>query len=76
MLVAGRDDDAATRALNAAFAAVPRGASVTVDFLTAGQDWAVRASLDAGLALSPEGPFFTGGDLGPMRPYIPSGAYL
>jgi GNAT superfamily N-acetyltransferase len=76
MLVAGRDDDAATRALNAAFAAVPRGASVTVDFLTAGQDWAVRASLDAGLALSPEGPFFTGGDAGPLRPYIPSGAYL
>jgi hypothetical protein len=49
---------------------------VTVDFLTAGQDWAVRACLDAGLALSPDGPFFTGGDLGPLRPYVPSGAYL
>jgi predicted N-acetyltransferase YhbS len=75
-LVAGLDDPAATRALNAALAATPPGASVSVDFLTAGQDWAVRACLDAGLALSPEGPFFTGGDLGPMRPYIPSGAYL
>jgi GNAT superfamily N-acetyltransferase len=75
-LVAGLDDPAATRALNAALAATPPGASVTVDFLTAGQDWAVRACLDAGLALSPDGPFFTGGDLGPMRPYIPSGAYL
>jgi GNAT superfamily N-acetyltransferase len=76
ILVAGRDDPAATRALNAALAATPPGASVSVDFLTAGQDWAVRACLDAGLALSPDGPFFTGGDLGPMRPYIPSGAYL
>jgi GNAT superfamily N-acetyltransferase len=75
-LVAGLDDPAATRALNAALAATPPGASVSVDFLTAGQDWAVRACLDAGLALSPDGPFFTGGDLGPMRPYIPSGAYL
>jgi hypothetical protein len=75
-LVAGLDDPAATRALNAALAALPPGASASVDFLTSGQDWAVRACLDAGLALSPDGPFFTGGDLGPMRPYIPSGAYL
>ena len=70
------DDAAATRVLNAALAATPPGATVSVDFLTAGQDWAVRACLDAGLALSPDGPFFTGGDLGPMRPYVPSGAYL
>jgi predicted N-acetyltransferase YhbS len=76
MLLAGLDEPAATRALHAAFAATPPGASIAVDFLTAGQDWAVRACLDAGLALSPDGPFFTGGDLGPLRPYIPSGAYL
>jgi GNAT superfamily N-acetyltransferase len=76
MLLAGLDEPAATRALNAAFAATPPGATVTVDFLTAGQDWAVRACLDAGLTLSPDGPFFTGGELGPLRPYVPSGAYL
>jgi GNAT superfamily N-acetyltransferase len=76
MLVAGLDDASATRALNAALAAMPPGATASLDFLTAGQDWAVRACLDAGLALSPDGPFFTGGDLGPMRPYVPSGAYL
>ncbi|MEA2384452.1 MAG: hypothetical protein QOH72_4423 [Solirubrobacteraceae bacterium] len=76
MLVAGLDEPAATRVLNGAFAATPPGATVSVDFLTAGQDWAVRACLDAGLVLSPDGPFFTGGELGPMRPYIPSGAYL
>jgi GNAT superfamily N-acetyltransferase len=75
-LVAGLDDAAATRALNAALAATPPGATASVDFLTAGQDWAVRTCLDAGLALSPDGPFFTGGDLGPLAPYVPSGAYL
>jgi GNAT superfamily N-acetyltransferase len=75
-LVAGLDDASATRALNAALAAMPPGATASVDFLTAGQDWAIRACLDAGLALSPDGPFFTGGDLGPLRPYVPSGAYL
>jgi GNAT superfamily N-acetyltransferase len=76
VLLAGLDEPAATRALNAAFAAIAPGATTTVDFLTAGQDWAVRACLDAGLALSPDGPMFTGGDLGPLRPYLPSGAYL
>ena len=76
MMVAGRDDDAATRVLTGALAATPPGATVSLDFLTAGRDWAVRACLDAGLALSPDGPLFVGGDLGPMRPYVPSGAYL
>jgi hypothetical protein len=76
MVVAGRDEDAATRVLDAALAAARPGASVEVDFLTAGQDWAVRACLDAGLSLSPDGPMFTGGELGPLRPYLPSGAYL
>jgi len=75
-LLAGLDEPAATRALHGALAAMPPGATAHVDFLTAGQDWAVRACLDAGLALSPDGPFFTGGELGPLRPYIPSGAYL
>ena len=64
------------RGIGRALAAVPPGGTAHVDFLTAGQDWAIRACLDAGLALSPDGPFFTGGELGPLRPYIPSGAYL
>jgi GNAT superfamily N-acetyltransferase len=76
MLIAGRDDEAAARVLRALFAAAGPGATVSVDFLTAGQDWAVRTCLDAGLALSPDGPLFAGGELGPLRPYVPSGAYL
>jgi GNAT superfamily N-acetyltransferase len=75
-LLAARDEEAATRVLWGAFAGMAPGASVNVEFLTAGQDWAVRACLDAGLALSPDGPVFTGGELGPLRPYLPSGAYL
>lgn len=76
MLLAGTDEEAATRVLWALFAAAGAGATVSVGFLTAGQDWAVRACLEAGLALSPDGPVFTAGELGPLRPYIPSGAYL
>jgi hypothetical protein len=49
---------------------------VNVDFLTAGQDWALPVCLDARLSLSPDGPMFAGGALGPLAPYVPSGAYL
>jgi hypothetical protein len=52
------------------------GATVSVDFLTAGQDWALPVCLDARLPLSPDGPMFAGGALGPLSPYVPSGAYL
>jgi GNAT superfamily N-acetyltransferase len=76
MLLAGRDEEAATRVLWAALAATPPGATAEVEFLTAGQDWAIRACLAAGLSLSPGGPVFAGGRLGPLRPYVPSGAYL
>ena len=60
--------------LRRAFAQAPRGATVQVDLITAGQDWAIRTCLHAGLALSPGGAVFTRGDVGPMRPYLPTGA--
>jgi GNAT superfamily N-acetyltransferase len=71
-----RDDEAARHMLWAYFVAAGPGATVNVDFLTAGQDWALPVCLDARLALSPDGPMFAGGALGPLAPYIPSGAYL
>ncbi len=46
------------------------------DFIAAGHDWAVEVCLSAGMALSPGGPIFTRGDVGPMAPYLPSGAWL
>ena len=42
-----------------------------VDFIAGGNDWAVQVALAAGLELSPEGPLFTRGELGPMAPYLP-----
>jgi GNAT superfamily N-acetyltransferase len=75
-LLAARDDEAAQALLWAALGASPPGASVQVDFISAGQDWAVAVALEAGLALSPDGPIFVRGDVGPLRPYLPSGAFL
>jgi GNAT superfamily N-acetyltransferase len=75
-LLGARDEDAARTVLWAALAAAPPGASVSVDFLSADQQWAFGVVLDAGLALSPDGPIFTSGDVGPLTPYLPSGPYL
>jgi GNAT superfamily N-acetyltransferase len=76
VLLGARDEEAAQRILWRAFVAAGPGATVTVDFLTAGQDWALPVCLDARLPLSPDGPMFAGGTLGPLAPYVPSGAYL
>jgi GNAT superfamily N-acetyltransferase len=75
-VLAALDDDTATRLLRACFAQAPRGATVQIDLLTAGQDWAIRPCLESGLALSPGGAVFTRGDVGPMRPYVPTGSWL
>lgn len=75
-LLAAVDEEAATDLLWSCLAAGTPGATVGLDFVTAGQDWAVRAGLDAGLALSPDGPMFTRGALGTLSPYLPSGAWL
>ncbi len=75
-LLAALDDATATDLLWSAFAAAPPGGSVHVDFICGGNDWAVAAGLRARLALSPDGPVFVRGEVGPMAPYMPSGAYL
>jgi GNAT superfamily N-acetyltransferase len=76
VLLAARDEEAAQRVLWALFVAAGPGATVTVDFVTAGQDWALPVCLAAKLPLSPDGPMFARGTTGPLAPYIPSGAYL
>lgn len=75
-LLAATDEEAATDLLWSCFGAAPTGGSVGVDFITAGNDWAIAAGLRARLALSPDGPVCVRGDVGPMAPYLPSGAYL
>ena len=75
-LLAAFDDDAAADLLRAALASVPAGEEFSVDWVTAHQGWAIAPVLDAGLPLRPAGAVFVRGDVGPLRPYIPSGAYL
>jgi hypothetical protein len=75
-VLAARDEAIATDLLWSALATAGPGATVHVDFVSAGHDWAVRACLAARLAISPDGPVFTRGDVGPLSPYLPSGAYL
>jgi GNAT superfamily N-acetyltransferase len=47
-----------------------------VDFIDAGQPWAFDVVLEAGLRLRPGGATCVRGEVGPLRPYLPSGAYL
>jgi hypothetical protein len=75
-LLAATDEQAARALLRAHLAAVA-GSEATVEWLTSSQQWAIRECLDAGLTLdSAGGAVLTGGELGAMVPYLPSGAYL
>jgi GNAT superfamily N-acetyltransferase len=75
-LLAAFDEDAAATLLRACLAAAgPHEASV--EWITSAQNWAVAPCLEAGLQLRTDlGCVFLGGDVGPFRPYLPSGAYL
>jgi len=75
-LLAATSDEAAQDLAWSCLAGAPRGGTVEMESLSAGNDWAVDVGLRAGLSLSPEGPIFVRGELGTMRPFIPSGAYL
>ena len=75
-LLVADSEEVATDLLWSALACTAPGGTVEIDPVTAGQDWAVRAGLDAGLALTPSGPMFTRGDLGPLRPWLASGTLL
>ena len=66
-------EEAAAKLLTAALANASDH-EVTVGWLTARQQWALDVLLDAHLALRPRGSRCLRGELGPMAPYIPSGA--
>jgi len=74
--LAALDEEAASELLRAGLATAPPDGPASMEFVTAGQDWAVAVALEAGLALRPYGPVYTRGELGPLRPYLPSGAFL
>ena len=73
-LVAATDEPVARALLETVLARRCRPPRST--FLDARQDWAIDVVLHAGLRLIPEGAVCVRGDVGPMQPYIPSGAYL
>jgi GNAT superfamily N-acetyltransferase len=75
-LLAATDEEAARDLLRAVLATAPEGESIRVEHVTAPQGWAVDVALDAGLALEVHNALFLRGDVGPFRPYLPSGAYL
>jgi GNAT superfamily N-acetyltransferase len=73
-LLAATDEEAARTLLRAHLAGA---ADATVEWLTSRQQWAIRECLDAGLTLdSAGGAVLSGGELGTLVPYLPSGAYL
>lgn len=75
-LVAAPQERVARELLRAALAEFAGAGDVEVDFLDAGQAWAMEEVLDAGLDLRPAGAIAVRGEVGPLRPYIPSGSYL
>jgi GNAT superfamily N-acetyltransferase len=75
-LLAALDEPAAVDLLRAGLAAAPAGADVSVEWITARQDWAIGPVLDAGLSLVSDGAVFVRGDVGLFQPYLPSGPYL
>jgi GNAT superfamily N-acetyltransferase len=76
VIVAATEEHVARDLLWSCLAAGIPGGPVHLDFISARNDWAVEVALDAGLALSPDGPVFVRGETGPYTPYLPSGAYL
>lgn len=75
VVLAAADDDTARGLLRAALATGDDGTPVHVDWITASQQWAIRACVEAGLELHPEGAVMVRGAPGPMSPYLTSGAF-
>jgi hypothetical protein len=77
-LLAAHDEATARDLLRAALARIARrGETASVQFVTAGQQWAVGVCVEARLELEADcGCVFIRGDVGPFSPYLPSGAYL
>jgi GNAT superfamily N-acetyltransferase len=76
MALAATDDVSATALLWACMGAVAdAGVPISIDHMTAEQQWAIRACYQARLVVAPSGPVFWRGAT-PPRPYLPNGAYL
>jgi len=76
VVLAARTPYGAADLLRAALIAMREDGEIHVNWITAAQQWAISPVLAAGLSLRPEGPICTRGRLGPLTPYLPSGAFL
>jgi GNAT superfamily N-acetyltransferase len=74
-VVAADDVHTATALLVQGLARVPDGREAEVLWLTHEQQWAIQCCEDLGLRLSEGGAVMRRGRLGPMHPYVPSGAF-
>ncbi len=75
VLLGAVSEEAATEVLHAALARAPHDRDTEVRWLTSGSQWAITASLRAGLELHPVGPVMVRGLPGPPARYLPSGAF-
>ena len=75
-VVAATDEATATALLWRCLSyAVDKGVDVSVEHANAGQQWALRVMVEAGLVLRPSGPVFWRGGTPPAA-YLPSGPWL
>ena len=74
-MLAARDDEAARALLWSGLAAAATTEPVRVGWITGVQDWAVEVVLRAGLRLSAYGALGVRGDVGPLRPYLPTAPF-
>lgn len=75
-LLAARTTAAAEDLLWGAITSPAPSTTVSYDFVTAQNQWAISTGLQAGLAVTACGPTFVRGELGPLAPYLPNGPYL
>jgi GNAT superfamily N-acetyltransferase len=74
-LLVARDEQAAVALLWSTLDVAGDSERIGVRWITSGQDWAIDVVVRAGLRLSANGALCVSGRPGPLRPFIPSGAF-
>ena len=74
-LLVARDEQAAVALLWSTLDLTGDTERIGVRWITSGQDWAIDVVVRAGLRLSASGALCLSGRPGPLRPFIPSGAF-
>lgn len=75
VLLGATSEEAAEALLCGVLADADPDEAVELGWVTGDQQWAIRVANRAGLELHPSGPLMVRGHPGPLRPYLPSGAF-